>query len=118
MAEIAGRRFRKAFLELSGKDALIVDSAIAGLDIVSSGIVYGAFSNCGHWCSSVEHVYVPDNLADELIALVVEKTRPFEWVLAIHIRSTLVRSQISISSRLWTARLQSENVFGPVVAIY
>jgi len=75
VAEVAGRKIRKCILELSGKDALIVDERVADLDLVASGIVYGAFSNCGHWCSSVERVYLPEAIADELIARVVEKTR-------------------------------------------
>jgi acyl-CoA reductase-like NAD-dependent aldehyde dehydrogenase len=75
VGEAAGKRLRKCILELSGKDALIVDERVRNLDLVAAGIVYGAFSNCGHWCSSVEHVYLPECIFEELLASVVEKTK-------------------------------------------
>ncbi|WP_063721679.1 aldehyde dehydrogenase family protein [Nocardia vinacea] len=75
VAEIAGRRLKKAILELSGKDALIVDQNPPDLTLVASGIVYGAFSNCGHWCSSIERAYIPSALWDSVLPKVVEKTR-------------------------------------------
>ncbi|MFE7129994.1 aldehyde dehydrogenase family protein [Streptomyces sp. NPDC057638] len=75
VAATMGRKLRKCVLELSGKDALIVDPRVQGLDLVAAGIVYGAFSNCGHWCSSVERVFLPDTLADELTGRVVDLTR-------------------------------------------
>lgn len=73
IAAVAGRQVRKCILELSGKDALIVDAEVKNLDLVSSGIVYGAFSNCGHWCSSVERALLPEARADEITAAVVAK---------------------------------------------
>ncbi|MDB4223369.1 aldehyde dehydrogenase family protein [Granulosicoccus sp.] len=75
VAEIAGRNIKKTVLELSGKDSLIVDENISGLDLVSSGIVYGAFSNCGHWCSSVERAFIPASIYDDLVDEVMKKTK-------------------------------------------
>lgn len=75
VAETMGRKVRKCVLELSGKDALIVDPRVSNLDLVAAGIVYGAFSNCGHWCSSIERAYIPSQIADQLIQLVVAKTK-------------------------------------------
>lgn len=74
IAEAVGRRARKTVLELSGKDALIVCDDV-DLDFAASGIVYGAFSNCGHWCSSIERVYMPKSIAKELTAKVVNLTK-------------------------------------------
>jgi acyl-CoA reductase-like NAD-dependent aldehyde dehydrogenase len=74
VAATMGARLRKCVLELSGKDALIVDVNVRNLDLVASGIVYGAFSNCGHWCSSIERVYIPRGLWDRLVPMVCEKT--------------------------------------------
>lgn len=75
VACVAGRRLKKVVLELSGKDALIVDQNISDIELVTSGIVYGAFSNCGHWCSSVERVFLPESRYEELLAMIVAKTR-------------------------------------------
>jgi acyl-CoA reductase-like NAD-dependent aldehyde dehydrogenase len=68
-------KIRKSVLELSGKDALIVDRTAGDIELTSSGIVYGAFSNCGHWCSSVERAYLPIELAEAITEKVVAKTQ-------------------------------------------
>ncbi len=75
VAQDCGRRLRKAVLELSGKDSLIVDPSVSNLDLVAAGIVYGAFSNCGQWCSSVERVFIPSALWDELVPRVVAQSK-------------------------------------------
>ncbi len=61
-------------LELGGKDPLIV-RADADVDHASSGAVWGAFTNCGQTCASVERVYVHHTVYDEFLAAVVEKTK-------------------------------------------
>ncbi len=61
-------------LELGGKDAMIVRSD-ADLDLASSGAVWGAFTNAGQCCASVERVYVHQQVAAQFLALVVEKTK-------------------------------------------
>ena len=61
-------------LELGGKDAAVVASD-ADLDRTASGLVWGAFSNAGQACGSIERVYVVKTIADELIGKVVERTR-------------------------------------------
>lgn len=69
-----GRRLKKAVLELSGKDSLIVDKNVRDVDLVAAGIVYGAFSNCGHWCSSVNGSFSQERY-DEILDLVVGLTQ-------------------------------------------
>jgi acyl-CoA reductase-like NAD-dependent aldehyde dehydrogenase len=62
-----------ASLELGGKDAAIV-LADANLDRAAQGIVWGAFTNAGQNCASIERVYVVESVAaaftEKVVALV------------------------------------------------
>ncbi len=60
-------------LLLGGKDPMIV-CADADLERASAGAVYGAFARAGQVCTSIERVYVVDEVADEFIRKVLEKT--------------------------------------------
>ncbi len=51
-------------LELGGKDPSIV-FADANLDRAASGVVWGALTNCGQSCTSVERIYVQDTCYEE-----------------------------------------------------
>lgn len=73
VAEACGRQLIPCTLELGGKDPMVV-CADADLERASNGAVYGAFSNAGQVCVSTERVYVVDEIADEFIRRVVEKT--------------------------------------------
>lgn len=158
VAAASGARIRKCLLELSGKDSLIVDANVDNVDMVASGIVYGAFSNCGHWCSSVERVLLPASRYDELTAAVLAKVaalrvgatstgvdigpianrKQFEIVQAIVQDAVSRGANILAGGRARVvdgfeggffyeptvlsqvprdARLETENVFGPVVAL-
>lgn len=57
-------------LELGGKDAAIV-LADCAIERTARGLVWGAFSNAGQSCASIERVYVERAVADPLIARVV-----------------------------------------------
>lgn len=61
-------------LELGGKDPMIVRSD-ADIDHASSGAVWGAFTNCGQTCASVERVYVHASIYDAFVKAVVAKTQ-------------------------------------------
>lgn len=61
-------------LELGGKDPMIV-RADADLDLASSGAVWGAFTNSGQCCASVERVYVHESVYDDFLRLVLKKTK-------------------------------------------
>lgn len=61
-------------LELGGKDPMIVCED-ANLDVASSGAVWGAFTNSGQVCASVERVYVQESVAQKFKKLVLEKTQ-------------------------------------------
>lgn len=61
-------------LELGGKDAAVV-FADAPLERTANGLVWGAFTNAGQNCASIERVYVEKPIADKLIARLVELTK-------------------------------------------
>lgn len=70
----ASENLTPVVLELGGKDPMIVFKDI-NMDIVSSGAVWGAFTNSGQVCASVERLYVHENIADEFIYEVAKKTK-------------------------------------------
>jgi acyl-CoA reductase-like NAD-dependent aldehyde dehydrogenase len=70
----AAARLLPTVLELGGKDPVIV-CADADLDLASSGVVWGAFTNAGQACLSAERVYVAREAASRFTELCVEKTR-------------------------------------------
>jgi succinate-semialdehyde dehydrogenase/glutarate-semialdehyde dehydrogenase len=71
--EIAARNFIPTSMELGGKDPMVVCED-ADLDVASAGAVWGAFTNCGQVCASVERVYVHRKVHDAFVAKVVERT--------------------------------------------
>ena len=70
----AAERLLPTVLELGGKDAMIV-CADANLETASSGAIWGAFTNAGQACLSVERAYVVREVAERFIALCIEKTK-------------------------------------------
>ena len=70
----AVERLLPMVLELGGKDPMIV-CADADLEIASSGAVWGAFTNAGQACLSVERAYVVRSAASRFIDLCAAKTR-------------------------------------------
>lgn len=74
IAANAAKNLTPVVLELGGKDPMIVFSD-ADLEKAASGAVWGAFTNSGQACSSVERLYVEESVAEEFTNLVVEKTR-------------------------------------------
>jgi len=74
IATICGRSLRKAVLELGGKDALIVDS---GVDPgwAAEEAASGAFANAGQICTSVERIYVHEDVAEPFLDALVERAR-------------------------------------------
>ena len=85
-------------LELGGKDAAIV-LRDANLERTARGLVWGAFTNAGQNCASIERVYVERPIAERLIARVVELTRELRpgvdtAVLTTSRQATIVRTQV------------------------
>lgn len=67
----AGKLLHRSVLELGGKDPVVVD---AGVDPVTTAaaVAFGAFINTGQICTSMERIYVHQDVADEFIAALVE----------------------------------------------
>ena len=74
IAQIAADRLLPVVLELGGKDPMLVLDD-ANIDVVSSAAVWGAFSNAGQACLSVERCYVHEKLYADFVAACAEKTR-------------------------------------------
>ncbi len=74
VAESCARQMIPCVLELGGKDAMLV-LADADLEAASSAAVWGAFTNCGQACLSVERIYVEQSIAESFTQRVVAKTR-------------------------------------------
>jgi succinate-semialdehyde dehydrogenase/glutarate-semialdehyde dehydrogenase len=74
VAEAAAGRLMPFVLELGGKDAMIV-CADAPFERTVNGALWGAFSNCGQACASVERLYVVESIAKRFISAVVEKAK-------------------------------------------
>ncbi|MBI4237361.1 MAG: aldehyde dehydrogenase family protein [Deltaproteobacteria bacterium] len=89
-------------LELGGKDPMIV-RADADLDFASSGAVWGAFTNAGQCCASVERVYVHQAVAERFIELVVRKTQQLRQGIgtnaAVEIGPLTTAAQLAIVER-------------------
>jgi succinate-semialdehyde dehydrogenase/glutarate-semialdehyde dehydrogenase len=73
VAQSAAARLVPVVLELGGKDPMIVLED-ADVETAASAAVWGAFSNSGQACASVERCYVHERVAPQFIKSVVEKT--------------------------------------------
>jgi acyl-CoA reductase-like NAD-dependent aldehyde dehydrogenase len=74
VAQTAAKTLTPIVLELGGKDPMIVLED-ADVETAASAAVWGAFSNSGQACASVERCYVHERVATRFIESVVEKTR-------------------------------------------
>jgi acyl-CoA reductase-like NAD-dependent aldehyde dehydrogenase len=72
VGEACARRFIPAFLELGGKDPVIV-TASADVKRAAKAIVRGAVYNTGQVCYSIERVYAHEAIHDALVAALVEE---------------------------------------------
>ena len=74
VAQAAAKTLTPVVLELGGKDPMIVLED-AEVETAASAAVWGAFSNSGQACASVERCYVHEGVAQHFIKSVVDKTR-------------------------------------------
>jgi acyl-CoA reductase-like NAD-dependent aldehyde dehydrogenase len=70
----AAERLTPVLLELGGKDPMIVTDD-AELDKAAEACVYGALTNAGQACISIERVYVAEAIHDRFVDKVVEQVR-------------------------------------------
>jgi 1-pyrroline-5-carboxylate dehydrogenase len=68
------RWFKRVFLELGGKDAILVDET-ADLDAAALGVVQSAFGYQGQKCSACSRLVVVDSVYGALIERVVERAK-------------------------------------------
>ncbi|MCW5828468.1 MAG: aldehyde dehydrogenase family protein [Deltaproteobacteria bacterium] len=73
MAAAAGR-LTPVCLELGGKAPMIV-CRDANIEVASSAAVWGAFTNSGQVCASVERLYIHESIYQPFLDKVVEKTK-------------------------------------------
>lgn len=74
IAVACAERLVPCSLELGGKDAAIV-LADCNLERTARGLVWGAFTNAGQNCASIERVYVEKAIADKLVPRLVALTK-------------------------------------------
>ena len=66
IAQECSKRFLPCSLELGGKDPAIVLKN-SNLDFAANGILWGALSNCGQACASIERVYVNSDIYEAFV---------------------------------------------------
>ncbi len=77
VGEACSKRFIPVFLELGGKDPVIV-TASADLERAATAVLRGAISNTGQVCFSVERVYVDRKVHDAFVDILVKKAEKIE----------------------------------------
>ena len=78
VAEAAARNFIPAFLELGGKDPAVV-LASADVDYATSAVLWGATSNAGQSCQSIERVYVAAEIYEAFVEKIAEKANALKF---------------------------------------
>jgi succinate-semialdehyde dehydrogenase/glutarate-semialdehyde dehydrogenase len=74
VAIAASERLIPFSLELGGKNPMVVLQG-APLENAATGLMVGAFSNSGQTCISVERAYVQEQVYEEFMCRLIEKTR-------------------------------------------
>jgi acyl-CoA reductase-like NAD-dependent aldehyde dehydrogenase len=75
LAALTAPDLRKALLELGGKDPLVVDAGVEP-EWAAAQAAAGAFANAGQLCTSVERIYVHEEVAEAFVrALTTEAER-------------------------------------------
>lgn len=70
VAEACARRLIPVFLELGGKDPVII-TASADVEMAATAVLRGSVFNTGQGCSSAERIYVHENLHDAFVERLV-----------------------------------------------
>ncbi len=72
--KVCSERLIPVVFELGGKDPMIVLKD-ANLDTTAWASVWGSLFNCGQTCSSVERIYVEEEIVEPFIQKIVEKMK-------------------------------------------
>jgi acyl-CoA reductase-like NAD-dependent aldehyde dehydrogenase len=143
VAAAAGERLVPVTLELGGKDAMLVLDD-ADLARAVDGATWASFFNCGQVCSGVERIYVQGSLYEPFVEELARKARSLELGPLISMEQRdkvdgLVTEALSLGAKAlagaesrdpgWfyrptvlvdvpdDARIQRDEVFGPVVTV-
>ncbi|HEX9415439.1 MAG TPA: aldehyde dehydrogenase family protein [Gaiellaceae bacterium] len=114
VAVAAGERLCPVALELGGKDAMLVFDD-ADLDRAVQGALWGAFSNCGQTCASVERIYVARDLYQPFVEELGRRAAALRIGSGGELRTEL-GPLISEAQRVKVERLVSEAIEGGAVA--
>jgi acyl-CoA reductase-like NAD-dependent aldehyde dehydrogenase len=74
IAQTAAKHLKPALLELGGKNPLVILDD-ADLDEAVQAAAFGSFFNQGQICMSTDRIIVREEIADEFVAKLTEKTR-------------------------------------------
>ncbi|WP_437281898.1 aldehyde dehydrogenase family protein [Sorangium sp. So ce375] len=80
-------------LELGGKDSAIV-LGDCDLERAARGVLWGAFTNAGQNCASIERVYVERSIADRFIARVVTLTGQLRAGVDVGVMTTARQAEL------------------------
>jgi len=79
---VDGQRWiKRVFLELGGKDAILVDET-ADLDAAAAGVIASAYGYQGQKCSACSRLVVVDSVYDGLLERVVERAKQLKVAAA------------------------------------
>ncbi|MBF0226143.1 MAG: aldehyde dehydrogenase family protein [Desulfobacterales bacterium] len=76
VSEICSRLLIPCSMELGGKDAAIICED-ADIDKAAASVVFGALTNSGQTCASVERVYAHKFVYDKIVENVVDRVKKF-----------------------------------------
>ena len=74
IAKFAAEGLKKVSLELGGKDPMIICDD-ADIEIAAQGASWGGFVNAGQVCTSIERVYVFENVMDQFTEAIIEEAK-------------------------------------------
>ncbi|WP_369212253.1 aldehyde dehydrogenase family protein [Streptomyces flavofungini] len=72
----AGRQLHRAMLELGGKDAVVVDADV-DVRATAAAVALGSFLNTGQICTSMERIYVHQDIAAEFTEALVSAAEEY-----------------------------------------
>ena len=74
IGKFADENLKKVSLELGGKDPMIICDD-ADIEIAAQGASWGGFVNAGQVCTSIERVYVFENVMDQFTEAIIEEAK-------------------------------------------
>lgn len=74
VAQECAKTFKRALIETSGHDPFIIMPS-APMDVAVDAALFSAFMNCGQICVSTERFYVHEQIHDEFVERLVERTK-------------------------------------------